>query len=73
MQCQVCAAAAENITRPGFDGLAVRCPRCGDFEVADSALNRLLRCDADERATALEKAKRFAAPRTRPCITTTCF
>ena len=68
MQCPVCGAVAENITRPGFDGLGVRCPRCEDFDVTDSALNQLLRCDADGRAGALEKAKRSAARGTRPSI-----
>jgi hypothetical protein len=43
MQCPVCGSAAENITRGDFDGLSVRCKRCGDFDIAGSVLNKLAR------------------------------
>ena len=69
MDCPICgAAAAENITGPGFDGLGVRCRNCKDFDVADAVLNQLLRMDIEERTAALEKARRLASPGERPVI-----
>ena len=70
MQCAICGAAAENVTPGGFDGLVIRCEHCETYEIAGSAENGLLRLQLPERAAALEKAKRFAAPGSRPCITT---
>jgi hypothetical protein len=71
MQCPVCGALVENITPAGFDGIGVNCPRCGKYQVADDALNMLLRRDADGRAEALQKAHKLALPRTTPVINTT--
>ncbi|MBX9861254.1 MAG: hypothetical protein K2Y42_00760 [Hyphomicrobium sp.] len=68
MQCSVCGAEAENLTSGDFDGLVVRCKRCGEYEVADAVLNELLRLDFDARVTALETAKRAAGPDRRPAI-----
>lgn len=48
MQCPVCGAVAENIS-PDFDGLAVRCHNCGEFDVAGPALNDPLRLDGARR------------------------
>jgi hypothetical protein len=73
MQCPVCGAPAENTTPAGFDGIGVSCPRCGKYQVAGTALNTLLRRDADGRTDALDKARRFAPPRTTPVINTTCL
>ena len=56
MQCPVCGAVAENIS-PSSDGLAVRCHNCGEFDVAGSAVDDLLRLDGVGRAAALDKAK----------------
>jgi len=70
MQCPVCGAVAENIS-PDFDGLAVRCHNCGEFDVAGPALNDLLGLDGTGRAAALEKAKRRSSPGSRPTIGTT--
>jgi hypothetical protein len=68
MNCPICGAPAENISRPNFDGLGVRCHNCKDFEVADSVLNALLRMDIAKRTAALENAKRLAAKGERPVI-----
>ena len=57
MQCPVCGAVAENITKAGFDGLGVRCKNCGNFDVADAALNQLLRLQEPERVASLDKAR----------------
>ncbi len=73
MQCSVCGAEAENLTPGDFDGLVVRCKRCGDYEVSDSVLNALLRLDFDDRVAALDKARRFAAAGTTPAIGTSCL
>ncbi|MCC7250585.1 hypothetical protein [Hyphomicrobium sp.] len=61
MQCSVCGAEAEDLTSGDFDGLVVRCKRCGEYEVADGALNAFLRLDYDARVAALEKAREAAA------------
>jgi hypothetical protein len=73
MQCPICGAVAEDITRGAHDGLAVRCHNCGEFEVAGNALNNLLRLDGTGRAAALDKAKSFASAGARPTITTSCL
>jgi hypothetical protein len=73
MQCPICGAVAENITRGDYEGLSVRCHNCGDFDVVDSVLNKLLRLDGAGRADALEKAKGFARAGARPTISTTCL
>jgi hypothetical protein len=67
MQCPICGAIAENIS-PYFGGLAVRCHNCGEFEVAELALNDLLRLDGTGRAAALEKAKQYSAAGAPPTI-----
>jgi uncharacterized Zn finger protein len=60
MQCATCGAVAENVTPGGFDGLVVRCERCGTYEIAGTA----------ERAAVLERVKRSTPPGGRPCVTT---
>lgn len=71
MQCSVCGAEAQDLTSGDFDGLVVRCKRCGEYAVADSALNAFLRLDYDARVAALEKAKAGAGD--RPEITSDSF
>jgi len=73
MQCSVCGAEADNLTPGDFDGLVVRCKRCGDYQVSDSVLNELLRLDFDARVAALDKAKSSAEPDQRPAITQACL
>ena len=70
MQCSVCGAEAEDLSSGEFDGLAVRCKRCGEYQVADSALNAFLRLDYDARVAALDKARSSAGAGTRPTVTT---
>lgn len=69
MQCSVCGAEAEDLTSGDFDGIVVRCKRCGEYEVADNAVNGFLRLDYDARVALLETAKRNARPGARPAIT----
>lgn len=68
MQCSVCGAEAEDLTSGEFDGLVVRCKRCGVYAVADDALNAFLRLDYDARVAALDKARRAAGSGGRPAI-----
>ena len=67
----VCTGAATDITLAGFEGIVVRCPNCGDYEVADSALRRFQTASLSERGAALRKAKSLKTTG-RPTITTTC-
>ena len=69
MQCSVCGAEAEDLTSGDFDGLIVRCKRCGEYEIADGALNDFLRLDYDARVAVLMKAKDAAAAGARAAIT----
>ena len=73
MQCLICGAEAQDLTPGDLDGLMVRCKRCGEYEVAGSALNGLLRLGFNERVDALKKAKKFAQPGARPAISTSCL
>jgi transposase len=73
MQCSVCGAEAEDLTSGDFSGIGVRCKHCGEYAVADSALNAFLRLDFDARVAALEKAKGAAPPGDRPTITDASF
>ena len=72
MQCPICGAIAQTIS-PDSDGLAVRCHNCGEFEVAEPALNDLLRLDATARAAALERAKRRSPAGARAMIGVSCL
>lgn len=68
MQCAVCGAEAEDLKRGDFDGMAVGCKRCGEYEVPDSVLNEFLRLDYDRRVAALKAAQAAAEPGSRPSI-----
>ena len=72
MQCCGCGAAAQDKTRGDLDGLRIDCPHCGVYEVSGSVLDRLLRLSMPERAEALARAKRFAAPGEVPEIDGRC-
>ncbi len=74
MQCSICGAEAEDLSSGDYDGLVVRCKRCGEYEVADGALNDFLRLAYDERVALLEKAKGLAGGEGgRPAITAGSF
>lgn len=68
MQCSICGAEAEDLTSGEYDGIVVRCKRCGEYEIADAALNDFLRLDYDVRVALLEEAKGAARPGERPEI-----
>jgi hypothetical protein len=74
VDCAVCREKADDITPSKGSGIvAFRCKECGEYEVAEEALHRLQTLDAESRREALAKAKRFAQPNTRPCISSSCF
>ena len=68
MQCPVCGAEAEDLSSGDFDGLVVRCKRCGDYAVAGPVLNDLLRRDYDDRLAALDEARQRSTSGARPVI-----
>jgi hypothetical protein len=73
MQCPLCGAPAKDITAPGFDGRSVRCPNCGDYDIAGGYDMRLAELDLEGRLRVLKKASRFLTGGTRPCISSTSF
>jgi len=70
MKCPVCETGAEDITEHGFDGKSVRCPRCGDYDIAGSVYvpGDLIKLVAEGRLCALQKAKQIAKRGERPVI-----
>jgi hypothetical protein len=68
MQCPVCGAEAEDQSSGDFDGLIVGCRRCGDYAVAEGALNGFLRLDFDQRVAALDRARSDAGPGGKPVV-----
>ena len=73
MLCLVCNGPAKDITPGGFDGSMIDCPTCEPYEIAHSVLHKFEMVGLEKRADALQKAKRFASPGTRPAITSTCL
>lgn len=73
MQCAICGAEAEDLGSGDFDGLVVRCKRCGEYAVEDGALNAFLRLEYDERVSALDKARTTAEAGQRPTVSTESF
>jgi uncharacterized Zn finger protein (UPF0148 family) len=71
MTCPVCGANTEQITGT-IDGVSIVCPMCGEYDVSSSVLaaEQLQRLEPEERGDALNKAKHWARPGTRPMITT---
>jgi len=69
MQCPICGGMAKDITRPGFDGISIRCPVDGDFDVASGYGLKLMELSPVKRQYVLNSAIVAAPPNTRPCIT----
>jgi hypothetical protein len=65
MSCPICGAVAEDLSGGDFDGLQIRCPHCGKFDVSGTVVDELLRLPYDDRLAALEKARR-KAPNNEP-------
>jgi len=71
--CPVCEhSEAEDVTDGGYDGKQIRCPHCGRYDVAGSALAMLGDRTREHREAALAKAKAFSRGPV-PMIDTRCF
>jgi hypothetical protein len=57
MLCEVCAGPAVDRTPPGYDGLKINCPSCGNYAISASVLDRFRQLTREERRRALERAK----------------
>jgi hypothetical protein len=73
MDCPVCLAAGENVTPTDYQGLVVRCLRCGVYRIMKNAVGVLPTLKLEKRLEALKKAKRFASSRTWPTISKACL
>jgi len=73
VNCPVCKCAAVDIGRKDFDGKVIRCANCKDYEISGQRMLVFLAADAEHRADALAKAKRFARPGQRPLIDSRCI
>jgi hypothetical protein len=73
MQCLVCGGPAEDITPGEFDGIVMKCPACGPYDVAGTVQAKLAKLGLKDRAAVLQKAKGFSTFGTRPTITSTTF
>jgi len=73
MECPICGAVAQDISRTGFDGESVRCPRHNDYDIAGGYRDKLEALDPSDRELVFQKALRFALPGTHPCISGSCF
>jgi len=71
MTCPVCGATAEKIMSTS-EGVSVACLMCGEYDISSSVLatEQLQRLEPEQRAEALNKAKRCAQPGARPIVTT---
>ena len=69
MACPVCErGGAENRTPPDFDGLIIRCRRCGGYKIAGTVMDRFAGLDAQQRQEVFDKAQRLAGPDGHPVI-----
>lgn len=70
MKCPVCETEAEDITEHAFDGKSVRCPRCGDYDIAGSVYvpGDLIKLVAEGRLRALQRVKQIAKRGERPVV-----
>jgi hypothetical protein len=72
MECPICLGPARFVAAPAFDGRRITCARCGTYDVSRVVLERRLleHIDTSKRRDVLERARRTAAERARPLITT---
>ena len=68
MHCPVCGGNAEPIAEASADVIAVRCARCGPFEVSRVSSEPLERSAPEARLRALRDAQTFALPGRRPYL-----
>jgi hypothetical protein len=73
MLCPICNSHAEEIDKGKFEGTTFRCPRHGEFEVADTVLKTKRTATSQQWENALNLAKERAKPNARPRILTSDF
>ena len=71
MLCEVCGGPAVDRTPPGYDGVKISCPRCGNYSIAGSVQKTFRQLSLDKRRRALERAKAHGSLGMRPLITAT--
>ena len=70
MECYICGNKAETLPRT-FDGDAVRCPICGDYEISGTLPNTApwQNASVSQRLRALQNVMSETPPGKRPRIT----
>ena len=68
MKCPICAGPARDITTAGFDGISVRCPVDGDFDVKTGFALKLQELSPAKRHYLLNDAILAARPGSRPLL-----
>ena len=68
MLCEICGERTLDRTPPGYDGVKISCPSCGNYSIAGSARNKFRQLSVDERRRALQKAKAHASLLAEPLI-----
>jgi hypothetical protein len=53
MICEVCAGPAVDRTPPGYDGVKINCPTCGNYSVAGIVQNTFQQLSLDKRVELL--------------------
>jgi hypothetical protein len=70
MLCEVCGGPAVDRTPPGYGGVKINCPTCGNYSIAGNAHDKFRQLSLGDRRRALEKAKNHASLGMRPLIGT---
>ncbi len=66
--CEVCGRPAVDRSPPGYGGVKINCPTCGNYSIAGSIRDKFRQLSLDERRRALERAKDHASLGMRPLI-----
>jgi hypothetical protein len=66
--CEICGDQARDRTPPGYDGVTISCPTCGNYSIAGSVRNKFRQLSLDERRKALQKAKAHGSLLAGPLI-----
>jgi hypothetical protein len=66
--CEVCGRPAVDRSPPGYGGVKINCPTCGNYSIAGSVRDKFRQLSLDERRRDLERAKDHASLGMRPLI-----
>lgn len=67
--CDFCGGhGAEIATPPDFDGVRIRCRRCGAYDIVEAVMEDLAGVEPDRKLEVLKKAKQLAGPDRVPVI-----